>query len=157
MFRTAVSRLPEILTEACIPAADAKDRFPGAWKAGKDFVEGTALADWGRSDMNQKLIRELGSMNIRSVEDLAAVSDVHVVRIHDGRMWRSRAMERLRMRPDRQAANELEQEKKRNAELEDRIAKLEKALKAKRLAKKKQRVRTTSPRGLTNEASPRDA
>ncbi len=71
-----------------------KARFPSAyarWKEGRQeqHVSGTPLREWPL--MTPSMIETLKAIQIKTVEDLASVSDINIQRIPDGRAWRSRA------------------------------------------------------------------
>lgn len=83
-------------TVACQPVdAAIKERFAvqyGAWKTKKieRHVDGTPLKNWPL--LSPLRVAEFESMNIFSVEHLAAVSDSNVNRMADGRIWREKAI-----------------------------------------------------------------
>lgn len=61
------------------------------WKRTRsnDHIDGTPLREWPQA--SKGFVMELAALNIRSVEDLAAVSDGNIQRLTDGRVWRAKA------------------------------------------------------------------
>lgn len=71
-----------------------KKRFPmeyAAWKQNQveDLVSGTPLKAWPL--MPKGIMMEMTAGHIRSVEELANVSDSNLARYSDGRLWRDKA------------------------------------------------------------------
>jgi hypothetical protein len=71
-----------------------KERFAvqyDAWKAKKiaRHIEGTPLRNWPMIPAIR--IAEFEAMGIFSVENLRDVSDVNIVKLQDGRVWREKA------------------------------------------------------------------
>lgn len=83
------------LTAAVHPVTDAiKMRFPMEYKEWEltktnDFVIGTRLKDWPLMDAGT--VQEMEFVGIRSVENLAAVSDANIARFTYGHSWRTKA------------------------------------------------------------------
>lgn len=87
-----------------LPVDDAlKQRFStqyARWKANREdkHFDGTPLKAWPLLSPSQ--IAEFNALNIMSVEQLAEVADTYVTRIHDGRVWRKKAQDFLRLAKD---------------------------------------------------------
>jgi hypothetical protein len=117
-------------TETCVPVDEhIRQRFAEAyarWKAGEEGVIGTRLSDWGQSELTAKLLQEFEALHVKTVEDLANISDSHIGKLIHGRVWRGRAIEFLRTHPRPQDATEMQQLLNQNEELLSRISKLEK-------------------------------
>ena len=72
-----------------------KERFGieySKWKErqNNDFIKGLPLTQWPLA--SRGLVMELNALNIRSVEDLAAVSDGNIGKVMDGRALRAQAI-----------------------------------------------------------------
>jgi hypothetical protein len=101
-----------------------RERFRDAydkWKRGGDHthINGTPLSRWPLA--TPSFIKEMEYMNIYSVDDLAAVADVHLDRIADGRAWRDRAAAWLKSANDGAAASKYAAE---NARMRDELSEL---------------------------------
>ena len=120
----------DCFTEAVQPVDDViKERFSEAyarWKANDLTINGTRLEDWTEANLSERTIRDMADLNIRSVEDLANLADVHVSRIIDGRSLRRRAQEWLEAHPRAEEASEIASLKAQNDELVKRLEALEK-------------------------------
>jgi hypothetical protein len=107
-----------------------------AWKSGKDVQLVTRLEDWNEGGMNERFIRNLNSLNIHTVEDLANVSDVHVTRIMHGRDLRNKAINWLKAHSSRREDDQVAQLRAQNEALMKRLdaalAALDKATAAKK-------------------------
>ena len=73
---------------------EIKKRFPteyAAWKQNRveEMVSGTPLKAWPL--MPKGIMMEMNAAHIRSVEELAEVSDANMARFSDGRLWREKA------------------------------------------------------------------
>lgn len=79
-------------------------------------VNGTPLKHWPPATPVQ--IKELEAINVFSVEDLASIADVHLGRIPDGREWRKKAEDWLRIAEKMAAETEREQLRERVRVLE---------------------------------------
>lgn len=99
------------------------ERFPDQydrWKRTRsnDHIDGTPLSAWPQA--NRGFVMELNALNIRSVEDLAAVSDANISRITDGRIWREKAVAWLATSKDAGAAAKYAAENERlRADVDD--------------------------------------
>lgn len=99
------------------------DRFPveyERWKATRnnDHISGTPLSAWAMVSKGQ--VMELAALHIRSVEDLASVSDANIGKILDGRQWRERAKAWLETNKDAAVAMKYAAENERlRADLDD--------------------------------------
>lgn len=87
-----------------LPVDDAiKQRFSiqyARWKANREdkHFDGTPLRDWPLLSPAQ--IAEFNANHILSVEQLAEIADTYVTRIHDGRVWRKKAQDFLKLAKD---------------------------------------------------------
>jgi hypothetical protein len=86
---------------------ELKERFRpqyDRWLAtqSNDHIDGTPLAAWPQASAG--FVAELKALQIRSVEDLAAVSDTNIGKIMDGRLWREKAKAWLATSKDATAA-----------------------------------------------------
>jgi hypothetical protein len=74
-----ISIAGDCYTEAVQPVDDViKERFAlqyDAWKRGDESPSGTRLTDWNQPGMTARMIRDLEDLHIRSVEDLASISE----------------------------------------------------------------------------------
>jgi hypothetical protein len=73
---------------------EIKQRFPQEYKnwtdsKNNDFVSGTPLSDWEMIDGG--MVQEMASAGVRSVENLAAISDSNISRFMNGHLWRKKA------------------------------------------------------------------
>lgn len=77
---------------------DIKRRFPRQWamyEAGKEQVNGMPLETWYKIANNPGLIEEMRALRIRSVEDLAAITDNVVTGYMWGLEWRKKAKDEV--------------------------------------------------------------
>lgn len=84
--------------QACRPATFAdKKRFPRHYDAFKQRVEmpeeGTPLAEWPQISRSQ--VEELSFVSIKTVEQLAEVSDTHIAKVQGGYSLKQKASEWL--------------------------------------------------------------
>ena len=105
---------------------EIRKRFPSeyaAWKANRDIsqINGTPLSMW--PEVAPALRMEFEALNIRSVEDLAAVSDGNISRIMDGRVWRAKAAAWLELAKDSAVATKYAAENERLREDMERMQK----------------------------------
>lgn len=111
--------------------AEHKERFAvqyAAWKTKRvgRHIEGTPLKNWPMIPAIR--IAEFEAMGIFSVENLSAVSDVNIVKLQDGRVWREKATAWLKVAKDsglsvKQAA-EIERQNVTIEEMRKEIAEL---------------------------------
>lgn len=94
-----------------------------AWKARRveQHIEGTPLKNWPMIPAIR--IAEFNSLNIFSVEHLAAVSDTNIHKLADGRTWRAKAQAWLDSAKDNGAAAKYAAD---NERLKEEIAELRK-------------------------------
>lgn len=103
-----------------------KRRFPIAYAKFKARTadnpgrEGMPIEQWAQ--ISRSLAMTLKSLNVHTVEDLAAVHDGNINKISDGRALRSKAVAFLAQARDSAATTKLAAEK---AELEDRLKAME--------------------------------
>ena len=101
---------------------EIRQRFPeqyARWKSTQtnDFIDGTPLSAWPQA--SRGLVMELAAVNIRSVEDLAAVADTNLHRISEGRVLRAKAQAWLATNKDSAKAAEYAAKfERQSAELE---------------------------------------
>lgn len=121
---------------------EIKERFAehyAKWRSTKtnDFIAGTPISAWPQA--GRGFAMELAALNIRSVEDLAAVSDVNLQRIADGRLWRAKAEAWLATNKDAGAAAkyaaEAERSREETADLKRQLAELAARLDAQETAR----------------------
>ena len=98
---------------------EIKRRFPRQWLAyeqGKEQVNGMPLESWYKIVSQPGLIEEMKSLKIRSVEDLAAITDNVVTSTMWGLEWRKLAQAEVESRKSKEAIVEA------NAELVAQMA-----------------------------------
>ena len=84
--------------QACRPVTHAdKQRFPEHWKAYNDRTapptEGSPLAEWAMISRSQ--VNELAFSNVKTVEQLASISDTNLQSIMGGNILREKAIKWL--------------------------------------------------------------
>jgi len=107
-----------------------KRRFPDQyanWKRTNEgrTITGTPLKFWPMA--TPAFIKEMESINVFSVDDLANIADVHVGNMPDGRVWRDRAAAWLANASDTAATSRFAAE---NDRLRERLEALEDKLRA---------------------------
>ena len=121
-----IRQVGDDLTAATHPVTnEIKQRFPQEyqkWVSTKnnDFIDGTPLSAWPM--ISKGIVQEMNSVGIRSVENLAAVSDANIARFIDGHLWRKKAQTWLSASQNTGEAMRLAAE---NEQLKDRMAQLE--------------------------------
>lgn len=115
-----------------LPVDEAiKQRFAtqyARWKANREdkHFDGTPLRDWPLLSPAQ--IAEFNANHILSVEQLAEIADTYVTRIHDGRVWRKKAQDFLKLAKDSglvmKQAVEIERQNEKIAELTKTVLEL---------------------------------
>ncbi|RUV16959.1 MULTISPECIES: hypothetical protein [unclassified Mesorhizobium] len=95
------------------------------WKAQRanNHVDGTPLRDWPLLTPAQ--IAEFNALNIFSVQQLSEVADTYVNKIHDGRVWRKKAKDFLRLAKDSGVVN---QQAAEIARLQEKVEELTKTI-----------------------------
>lgn len=109
-----------------LPVDDGiKQRFApqyARWKTNRDDkqIDGTPLKEWPLLTPAQ--IMEFRGINVFTVEQLSEISDANVTRLYDGRVWRKKATDWLRIAKDsgvvNQQAVQIERQNEKIAELE---------------------------------------
>jgi len=126
MERVRLQIAGDPFTAAVHPVTDYdRQRFPDAyrhWKQSNEaqHIVGTPLKMWPPA--SPSLVKEAESVNIYSVENLAAVADVHIGRLSNGREWREKAISWLNVAKDSAAGTAYAAE---NLRLKERLAALE--------------------------------
>lgn len=132
MERVRLQIAGDPFTAAVHPVTDYdRQRFPDAYRHWKQSNEaqhiiGTPLKMWPPA--SPSLVKEAESVNIYSVENLAAVADVHIGRLSNGREWRDKAIAWLNVAKDSAAGTAYAAE---NERLKARIESLENMFKDK--------------------------
>lgn len=83
---------------------DIKRRFPRQWamyEQGKEQINGMPLESWYKIANNPGLIEEMRAMRIRSVEDLATITDNVVLATMWGLEWRKNAQAELALQKNK--------------------------------------------------------
>jgi hypothetical protein len=117
----------DMLNVATSPVTEEiKQRFAtqyDAWKAKRQemHIEGTPLRSWPLIPAIR--LAEFTSLNIHSVENLAAVSDSNIHKLADGRIWREKAKAWLESAKDHGAAAKYAAENERLRESIDELKK----------------------------------
>jgi hypothetical protein len=95
------------------------------WKANRDdkHFDGTPLKEWPLLSPAQ--IAEFNANNILSVEQLAEIADTYVTRLHDGRVWRKKAQDFLKLAKD---SGVVMQQAAKIENLEEKVAELTKTI-----------------------------
>jgi hypothetical protein len=132
-----ISIAGDLLSEVTGPAVDGTPMSPhiriadayAKWKSGEETSSGTRLSGWGEPGLTPRMLRDLADLHIESVEDLANVSDAHIPRLVDGRMWRQKAVAWIATHPSPEEASEIQKLKAANEVMAARLAALEKAAK----------------------------
>jgi hypothetical protein len=110
------------------PASDRdKQRFPEHWRKfqareDQDTVTGTLLEEWPGVTRSQ--VEELKFLNIRTVEQLAEVSDSNAQNVMGIQMLKDRARKYMEASKDAKAAEALEDVRSENAELRQMLEEL---------------------------------
>ena len=121
-----IRQVGDDLTAATHPVNDAiRNRFPQEYRnwietKNNDLIEGTPLSAWPM--ISKGIVQEMNAVGIRSVENLAAVSDANIARFMDGHIWRKKAETWLSASKNTGEAMRLSAE---NDLLRDRMAQLE--------------------------------
>jgi len=113
---------------ACRPARpDDIARFPEHYEAFKKRTEapvtGTALAEWAL--VSRSLVEELAYHNVKTVEQLRDMPDVHASKMLGMMALKAKAVKWLESASDTARLNQLEALETANSEKDERIAKLE--------------------------------
>ena len=113
--------------QACRPATHRdKNRFPGHYKGFKDRVavplEGTPLAEWTQVTRSQ--VENLAFMNVKTVEQLANLSDTHITKLQGGHNLKAKAAAWLESAGESKLLAEKEALEKRLADMEAKMAEM---------------------------------
>ena len=141
----------------CRPARESdKMRFSRHYEAFKNRTEapseGYPLTEWAA--LPRSVVEQLAFLNVKTVEQLATISDDSASRIMGGNGYKKKAKQFLEGRDSKASAEELDELKKMNAQLLEEVKELRRAV-ASKTVKKKKTGRKPSPETLRKMAEGR--
>jgi hypothetical protein len=136
----------------CRPARDAdRTRFPKHYEAFKNRTAapetGTPLAEWAK--IPRSAVEQLAFANVKTVEQLAALSDTYTGQIHGGNSYKRMAQEYLKRVEEEKAVGDVSALKEENEDLKAKLEELMK--KVDDLTKKKKKKPTRKKKAEKKE------